>query len=245
MAEAKERESARETARVLVREWHQLFGERLKSALLYGSVARHEYVPEVSDINVLLLIDHIDSTTLKLASSATRKWMRSAREAPLVFELAQWQRAADVFAIEIADMRDAHEVLHGEDPLAPATLDEQALRLQAERELRGKLLQLQTGLLVAANTPAEVGRLLVNSVPSFATYMRTLLRLAGQPASTNTVEVINLAASHVGANPSAFLRVWEARQKRGSFKIAVGDPLVDAYYDTAEKTAEFVDNLRR
>ncbi|MGQ0815559.1 MAG: hypothetical protein ACT4O1_14060 [Gemmatimonadota bacterium] len=235
----------KEIARGFVREWQQSFGDRVRSALLFGSVARGEYVADVSDINVLLLLDHIDSATLKKASKATRTWIKSSREAPLVFEIGQWRRAADVFAIEIADMRDAHETLHGEDPLAHAVIADEALRLQAERELRGKLLQLQTGLLVAARTPADVGRLLLNSVPSFATYMRAALRLAGQPVPTSTVETINLASGHVGSNPSAFLRVWEARQKPSSFKLAVDDPLVDAYYDTAERTADFVDNLRR
>lgn len=235
----------RETANQLVRDWRQLLGERLRSALLFGSLARGEYIENVSDINVLLLLDQIDSATLKKTSSCTRKWMKIARQAPLIFELDQWQRASDVFAIEIADMRDAHEVLLGDDPIANLTLDRESMRLQAERELRGKLLQLQTGLLVAANTPVDVGRLLLNSIPSFAAYVRTALRLAGQPAPTSTVDAINHAAGHIGSNPAAFLRVWEARGKKSSFKLAVDDPLVDAYYDTAERTADFVDNLRR
>lgn len=235
----------KETARELVRDWQGLFGERLRSALLFGSVARGEYIEAVSDINVLLLIDQIDAGTLKKASAATRKWIRTAREAPLVFEIEQWKRATDVFAIEIADMRDAHEMLHGEDPLANAVIDEESMRLQAERELRGKLLQLQTGLLVAANTPGDVGKLLLNSVPSFATYLRTVLRLAGQSVPSGTIEAINRASGHIGVNPAAFLRVWEARQKKTSLKLAVDDPMVDAYYDTAERTADFVDNLRR
>lgn len=235
----------RETARELVRDWKDQFGDRLRSALLFGSVARNEFVPDVSDINVLLLIDHIDAATLKKASASTRKWVRKAREAPLVFELAHWPRAADVFSIEIADMQDAHEMLHGEDPLANALINEDSMRHQAERELRGKLLQLQTGLLVAANTPAGVGKLLLNSVPSFATYLRAVLRLAGQPAPVSTVDTINHAAGHIGVNPSAVLRVWEARSKKTALKLAVDDPLVDAYYETAERTAGFVDNLRR
>lgn len=235
----------KETAREFVQEWQQLFGARLRSALLFGSVARGEAVAEVSDINVMLLLDQIDAATLKRASSSTRKWIKTARQAPLVFEVEQWRRASDVFAIEIADMKDAYELLHGDNPIEDAVVDEEALRLQAERELRGKLLQLQTGLLVAANTPGEVGRLLMNALPSFAAYMRAALRLVGQAAPLNTVETINLAAGVVGANPGAFLRVWEARTKRSSFKLAVDDPLVDAYYDTAERTADFVDNLRR
>lgn len=235
----------KETAHELVRDWQNLLGERVRSAVLFGSHARGEAVADVSDINVMLLIDHIDSATLKKTSSCTRKWMKIAREAPLVFEVEQWRRASDVFAIEIADMQDAHVLLHGEDPVTQAVVDEESLRLQAERELRGKLLQLQTGLLVAANTPVDVGRLLLNALPSFAAYMRAALRLAGQPAPVSTPDAINHAAGHIGANPAAFLRVWEARMKKTSFKLAVDDPLVDAYYDTAERTADFVDNLRR
>ena len=236
---------SRESARQFVREWHGLFGDRLRSALLFGSVVRGEAVPDVSDINVLMLVDQIDAAMLKRAASATRKWVKESRQPPLVFEVEQWQRASDVFAIEISDMIEAHELLHGEDPLSHATVDEGELRHQAESELRGKLLQLQTGLLIAANTPADVGRILLNSIPSFTAYMRAVLRLAGQAVPAGTVETIQHAASQVGASPAAFMRVWEARRGRSSFKLAVDDPLVDAYYDTAEKTADFVDNIRR
>ena len=235
----------KEIARQLVMDWIDRFGDRVRSAMLFGSVARGEAIADVSDINVMLLIDRIDAATLKAASSATRKWMKDSRQAPLVFEVEEWRRASDVFAIEIADMKDAHEVLHGDDPIADALVDEQDLRLQAERELRGKLLQLQTGLLVAANTPGDVSKLLLNSLPSFVTYMRAALRLAGQSVPPTTPDVINHAAGHIGANPSAFLRVWDARSRKSSFKLAVDDPLVDAYYSTAELTADFVDNLRR
>lgn len=235
----------RQTAKQLVDEWSKLFGSRLRSALLFGSVARNEAVPGVSDINVLLLVDHIDAGTLKQASASTRTWIKSAFEAPLLFEWQQWIRAADVFAIEIADMREAHELLHGTDPLAACKADEGAMRLQAERELRGKLLQLQTGLLVAATAPADVGALLLQSIPSFTTYMRTALRLSGTGVPANTPEVINHATKLVGGSVDAYQRVWDARVGKQQLKLAVDDPLVDAYYDTAEKLADYVDTLRR
>jgi predicted nucleotidyltransferase len=235
----------RELAHQLVSDWRGLFGDRIRSAVLFGSVARGEAVPDVSDINVMLLIDTIDAATLKRASSPTRKWIKEARTAPLVFEVEEWRRASDVFSIEIADMKDAHEILYGDDPVSDAVVDENDLRLQAERELRGKLLQLQTGLLVSANTPGDVGKLLMHALPSFVAYLRAALRLAGQNAPLSTPDTINHAAGHIGVNPAAFLRVWEARGKKSSFKLAVDDPLVDLYYDTAERTADFVDNLRR
>jgi hypothetical protein len=237
--------NGRDTAQKLVSEWTRIFGTRLRSALLFGSVARHEAIDGVSDVNVLLLIDHIDAATLKQASPGTRTWIKTSREAPLLFEADQWVRAADVFAIELADMRDAHETLHGSDPLAACDLDDGAMRMQAERELRAKLLQLQTGLLVAANTPEDVGTLLMQSIPSFTTYMRTILRLTGQPVPDNTPEVIAQACSKVGGSAESYRRVWDARVGKTKLKLAVDDPMVDAYYDTAEKLADFVDELRR
>ena len=236
---------AKESAKKLVAEWVTMFGPRLRSALLFGSVARGEAVEGVSDINVLLLVDHIDAATLKRASHSTRAWVKTAQEAPLLFEWDQWARATDVFAIEVADMRDAHELLHGEDPLAGAPTDESVVRLQAERELRGKLLQLQTGLLVAGEAPADVGKLLVQSVPSFTTYMRTVLRLGGQHAHGDTVDVINRASALVGGSADAYIQVWDARVNKRALKVAVDDAMVDAYYDTAERLADYVDTLRR
>ena len=235
----------RQEAKKLVTEWSSLFGSRLRSALLFGSVARGEAIAGVSDINVLLLVDHIDAGTLKQASGPTRTWIKTSLEAPLLFEWDQWVRGADVFAIEIADMREAHELLSGTDPLAVCPPDVDAMRLQAERELRAKLLQLQTGLLVAATSPADVGKLLTQSIPSFTTYMRTALRLAGSPVPSNTPEVINHATKLVGGSADAYKRVWEARVAKENLKLAVDDSMVDAYYDTAEKLADYVDTLRR
>jgi hypothetical protein len=142
-------------------------------------------------------------------------------------------------------MRDAHELLFGTDPLAACKADASAMRLQAERELRGKLLQLQTGLLVAASAPADVGQLLMQSIPSFTTYMRTVLRLSNQPVPGSTSEVINRATELVGGSADAYHRVWDARVRKQELKVAVDEPLVDAYYDTAEKLADYVDTLRR
>jgi len=36
------------------------------------------------------------------------EWIRKGETAPLIFSEAEWQASADVFPIEIEDMRDAH-----------------------------------------------------------------------------------------------------------------------------------------
>ncbi|MBI4546152.1 MAG: nucleotidyltransferase domain-containing protein, partial [Gemmatimonadetes bacterium] len=140
----------RKSASSLTRALADRFGPGLRSVLLYGSVARGEAAPGVSDINVLVLFERVDGGVLLRASPLARRWARAGNTAPLVMSWGEWQRAADAFAIEVADMQDAHEVLHGADPLEGVVVDRGAVRLQVERELRGKLVQLREGLLLAA-----------------------------------------------------------------------------------------------
>ncbi|HEX7118759.1 MAG TPA: nucleotidyltransferase domain-containing protein [Longimicrobiales bacterium] len=222
---------------------HEKLGERLHSALLFGSVARGEAVQGVSDINVLVLLDRIDADALRAASPLARRWAKSGNTAPLLMAEEEWRRAADVFAIELADMRDAHRILHGRDPLAELEVDVASLRLQTERELRGKLLQLREGMLLAAEDEAAVGRLLLLALPSFVTYLRATLRLAGRDVPPRTPEVIEAAARLVESDPAPLLRTWEARTRRQPIRAGVDAPLVVGYYALAERTAAYVDHL--
>jgi len=236
-------EQARRTATEYAHRLAEVFGDRLRSVILHGSLARGEAVPGVSDINLAVFLDAVDAGALRLAASATRRFVQAGNTVPLFMGWGEWRRAADSFAIELADMRDAHSLLHGEDPLADMHIDRIALRLQAERELRGKLIQLRGGLLLTGDDPREVGRLLVTALPSFATYLRTALRLAGHVVPPNTDAVIEEGARLVGAAPDPMLAVWSARSRHTPFRVEVDDPLAVGYYDLAERTAHYVDTF--
>ncbi|HEX6309200.1 MAG TPA: nucleotidyltransferase domain-containing protein [Longimicrobiales bacterium] len=219
-------------------------GGRMQSAALFGSAARDEWIEGVSDINVLVLVDDIDAPLLARAAPVARDGMTRAIM-PLVMELAEWRRAADVFSIELADMRDAHGVLHGEDPVAHYAAALPNLRLQAERELRAKLLHLHSGLLLGADDRARLGNLLVRALPSFVTYLRAALRLAARPVPGTTPEVIDQGCGLVGADPDSFLRVHGARTQRESLELDLSDPLADAFNTSAERLAAYIDTHGR
>lgn len=233
------RQAAREFAGALA----ATLGDRLRSVVLYGSVARGEAVPGVSDINVLVLLDRIDPAALRTAAPAARRWADAGNTAPLLMAWSEWRRASDSFAVEFADMRDAHEVLHGDDPLDGLSIEPTALRLQTERELRGKLLQLREGMLLAGERRRDIGRLLMLALPSFVTYFRAVLRLAGRPAPLRSESAIEEAAALVEADPAPFLDVWRARVRRVPPSVPLDAPLVTGYYALAERTAGYVDAL--
>lgn len=233
---------ADEKARTIARELEADFGKMLKSVLLFGSVARGEAVEGVSNVNLLVLLDTVDTRVLSRVALHAAGW-RKAGAVPLLLAAAEWQRAADVFAIEIADMHDAHEVLFGDDPIAQHAMDRTALRVQAERELRAKVMQLRSGLIAATGQRDAPGALLVAALPSIATYLRAALRLANAPVPARMDQVLSAGARLIGAEPAGLLAAHSARVQKKPLRVGVEDAVVETYHAAAVKTAAWVDAL--
>src|ERR1043166_3863175 len=126
--------------------------------VLYGSAARGEYRPGVSDINLLLVADTLTPAVLRSLSGVLDELRRERQPPPLLIERNEWARAVDVFPIEVTDMQLAREVLRGTDPVAGLRVDPADLRHALEQELRGKLLRLrQVYALHAADARALGG----------------------------------------------------------------------------------------
>lgn len=233
----------RQMADTFVNEVRTAAGDRLRAAALFGSAARGEWLEGVSDVNVLVLFDDIDAPLLARLAPAARKAVPLGVR-PLVMEMEEWKRASDVFSIELADMRDAHVSLLGDDPTERFRLQPSLLRLQAESELRGKLLHLHAGMMMAEDGE-RLGQLLVHALPSFVTYLRAALRLAQQPVPATTREVIAAGCALVGAETAAFLAVLEARVSGAKLAVALTDPLADNFNNSAERVAAYVDAFGR
>lgn len=233
----------RQIADDFVRDLSSALGDRLGAASLFGSAARGEWLEGISDVNVLVLVDRIDTTLLAAASPAAQAAVGHG-VTPLLMEYDEWTRAADVFCIELADMRDASITLVGDDPVAGIDSDRTGLRLQAERELRAKLLHLHAGMLLAGDDRARLGQLLLHALPSFATYLRAALRLADRPVPGLTPDLIAAGCALISADPAAFSAVLEAR-RAGRLEPDPGDRLVDIFNEAAARLAAFIDNIGR
>ncbi|MEX0908007.1 MAG: hypothetical protein WD054_06725 [Gemmatimonadota bacterium] len=227
-----------------VRDLRGVLNKRVRAASLFGSAARGEWIEGTSDVNVLVLLDDIDAQVLAEAAAVTNPAIAKGLR-PLLMEVDEWGRAADVFTIELADMKDAAVPLHGDDPAAAHVVNPAIMRLQAERELRAKLLHLHAGMLMAADDSARLGQLFVHALPSFTTYMRTALRLASQPVPRESAAVIRSACTLADADPSAFLRVLETRLAGKPMKVGLREPIADQFNSAAEKIAAFIDAFGR
>jgi hypothetical protein len=227
----------------LVADLAATFGERLESIVLYGSVPRSESILGLSDINVLVLLDHVTLNDLRRASSIARSWLDLGRAAPMLFGLEEFRQSTDAFAIEMADLRDRREVVYGADPASDIVVPRQALRHQLEHELRARHAQLREGLMLAAPIPKSVGELLEQALPAFVCYLRAILRLAGRDVPAGSEDVIRAATNLVDARPDPFLDLWGARRAGLVPEIEIEDPLVEAYLEVVERSIDWVDGI--
>lgn len=238
---AKEIERATALARRLAGE----LGDDLIAVAVYGSAARGEYREGVSDVNVLVVVRGLEPRHLRAASPAAREWVKEGNPAPLMLSESDWRGSADVFAIEYADVRDAHRVVHGEDLFTDLEIRWADLRLQTERELREKSLQLREGYLLTAGAPEELGELLRRSCSTFVALFRAALRLDGADAPRDSAGVVRAIAERAGFDPEPWLEVLRARNDGKRLAPGAEAPLVTGYLAAVAATVRWLDGLER
>jgi len=119
------------TAAAFTKRLSTAFGTDLQSVVLFGSVARGEAIPAVSDVNLLVLVSELKTTHLVAAAPLAQQWVRSGNTPPHVYTLDEWSGMGDTFAIEIADMKDAREVIFGADSVSQLASTPAELRQHA------------------------------------------------------------------------------------------------------------------
>ena len=153
---------------------------RLRSVLLYGSAAAGTHVPGQSDLNFMIEVEKVDGGVLDDLAKLYQGYTDQGVAVPLVVDPEYLQHSLDVFPIEFAEMKAFHRVLFGSDPLAGLEVKAEDLRLQAEFELKQKLLALRRLYLTTAGRGRDEDRMLFSSYKSFLVVIRALLRHLGE-----------------------------------------------------------------
>lgn len=164
-------------------------GGDLVSLILYGSGTGLDYVEGLSDVNFLVVVRGSSLEVFSRLRPHWPRWRKQGIAVPLVVERDFFQRAADVFPLELADLRERHEVLLGEDVLQDIVIDPNHLRRQLEFELRSKWLKLASLYVQAQDLGRAQESVLLEAAKSFCVLFRHLLRLAGATPPQTYAEV--------------------------------------------------------
>jgi hypothetical protein len=146
----------------------------LLSLSVTGSCITGDFVPGQSDINSVLVLTQTDQPELDILASMSRFKKRRIRS-PLIMTEEYIRRSLDVFPIEFLDIKLFHKTVYGPDHFGNITIDKAQLRLQCERDLKGKLINLQRGYISCGGRTREIRALLLEALPGFFVLLRAML----------------------------------------------------------------------
>jgi predicted nucleotidyltransferase len=213
----------------------------LLSVILYGSAATDEFHPEHSDLNVLCIARDLSSRELSKLGAASAWWAKKGHPAPLFFTPEELDHSADIFAIELLDIKAARRVLYGEDLIAPLEVPTERHRMQVEREFRNNTLRLRQHYLMLAGDSGKTLELMLSSISTFAALFRHALLALGEEPPTTKRATLERAGTALGFDPSPFctlLDIREGRKRRNEVDVQA---TFDKYLHGVVKATEEVD----
>jgi hypothetical protein len=216
-------------------------GENLRAVVLYGSGATPEFQGQHSDLNILCLVERAALSDLERLHETMDWWMRQKNPAPVIFTHEELIRSADVFAIELLDMKNHHRMLFGLDFLEHMEVPLRLHRLQVERELRNNWLRLRRAIVAAPQKKKARLAIMLSSIPTFCVLFRHALIAAGQPAPHGKREAVDGVAVLAGADASGFRSILDFRAGKLKEKELDIEATLQTYLEFVEVVTNEVD----
>ncbi|HXH50585.1 MAG TPA: nucleotidyltransferase domain-containing protein [Terriglobia bacterium] len=216
-------------------------GPNLRAIVLFGSAVRGEYHEKHSDLNVLCVLGCATAEDIGALHETATWWERKKFPAPQIFTLAELRASADIFAIELLDMKTHHKMIYGEDFFAELAVPMQLHRLQVERELRTNWVKLRQGILLAPHKDPVLMRLMDASSSTFVTLFRHVLIALGENPPAGGRQVVTDIAKLAGARPEAFLSILDVREGKRQARDVKAREVLREYLDLVERVTDEVD----
>ncbi|MHB8829056.1 MAG: hypothetical protein ACYC6Q_05965 [Syntrophales bacterium] len=229
---------------VVATDCQAVFGDELLSIILYGSGAGDDYLPGKSDLNFMITLTDGGIESLEKAIEMVKMWRKGAVALPLFVTRSYISDSLDSYPVEFLNIKRRYRLVYGEDVLAPLTFfDHKHIRLQIERELRGKLLHLRGGWLATEGKPKKIRELIGLSLGSFIPLFGALLYLKGIEIPNTKRDVITAAGDAFGFNAHIFLNCEDVRRNVDHFSAEEIKTLFKNYLLSVGRLCNQIDRL--
>jgi predicted nucleotidyltransferase len=227
----------------IIEDFKNIFAEKLTSIILYGSGARDDYQPGKSDLNFLVIlsedaIDHLDQ-----ALDTVSRWRKKNVAVPLFMTKSYITSSLDSFPIEFLNIKESYILAFGEDVLKDISFDARYLRLQCEREIKGKLLLLRESFLETEGKQKRVKELIKASVTAFISIFSGILYLKGIEIPTTRRNIIQAIAGVIPIESEVFMKCLDIKEDKKEFSSAETMGIFKEYLMQIRKLWEFIDQM--
>ena len=227
----------------LIDDYTGVYGDDLISICLYGSGARGDYIPGRSDLNFLIVLTEEGMTRLDKAFRVVARWRRRRVATPLFMTTEYLATSLDTFPLEFLNIKRHYRVVWGEDPLTGITVGKDQLRLQLEREVKGKLLQLRAAYIASRGWKWNLVALAAQSLTSFVSIFQGILYLRGKEIPHERRESIEAMAAETGLAPEPFTRLLAVKEGRLKLPAREIRRLVVNYMEEVRRLASWIDKM--
>ncbi|MBU1744025.1 MAG: hypothetical protein KJ649_03890 [Proteobacteria bacterium] len=224
-------------------DYRKIFGEDLISIILYGSGAGEDYIPGKSDLNLLITLTDRGIEGLDRALDTVGRWRKRNVAIPLFMTRSYLTGSLDAYPVEFLNMKRRYRVVSGDDVLAPLAFDPQLIRLQLERELRGKLLHLRSGYFATEGKASRIRDLIGASLTAFVSLFSALLFLKKLEIPQGKRDIITAAGTALGFDAEIFLKCEEIRRKADRFSSAEVRAVFRDYLREVRHLCELIDRM--
>lgn len=219
------------------------FGDELISIILYGSAARGEYIYKRSDINFLIVLTEQGIKELRRALLLIPRWQKRKVSTPLILTEGYIRSALDSFPIEFLNMKQHYQLVYGKDVFAEIEIQPEHLRLQCEREIRGKLLYLREGYLNTHGKSYRIKHLIRASLPAFTSIFSALLYLKNVEVPPSQGQLFNQTVDEFGLDSSLFEKILKLGENKLKLDSSQLNQVMEDYIEQIRKLTKIVDAL--
>ena len=227
----------------ITNDFKKIFGDDLISITLYGSGAGDDYISGKSDLNFLIVLSEEGINNLDPAIDVVSRWRKKKVATPLFMTKSYINSSLDSYPIEFLNMKRSYITVFGEDVLKELSFEPDLLRLQCERELKGKILHLREGFLETEGKEKRVRDLIKISLTAFVSIFKALLYLKGAEIPQGRREVIKSVAGEFGVNAEVFLRCADVKEDKEKFSSSEIRGIFKSYLMEVRRLSEIVDKL--
>ena len=227
----------------ITKDYQAVYGKELIAILLYGSAASGNYVRKKSDINFLIVLTEEGIGQLQKSFKTVAKWYKRRVSTPLFLTKSYISSSLDSFPIEFLNMQNSYQVVFGEDVLQELSFDKHHLRLQCEKELKGKLLQLRQGFLESGGKKKNLIFIIGRSLTAFISIFRALLYLNDKVVPAELRNIISLVSQEFGVDEKTFVTLVQIKEGTEKLSSKALSSLFSNYISEVRKLAYAVDQL--
>ena len=177
------------------------------------------------------------------AVETVSRWRKKKVATPLFMTKSYIESSLDSFPIEFINIKNKYVLVYGEDILKDITFDANHLRLQCEREIKGKLLLLREGFLETEGKQRRIKELIKASITAFISIFNGLLYFKGIEIPPTRREIIQSVANEITIDSEIFMKCLDIKDDKKDFSSSEMKDLFKAYLIEVRKLWEFVDKM--